>query len=158
MKAYYGTLRAAAAKSELARQAVAAELKEAESPQRFLVHGAGLDHAEWPQKEFRAGTVICLEPMIALPERNMGFYLEDMLAVTENGTELLTAGLPYTAEEIEAFLATPARAAYTVVDAHNHMDPPQHTAERLIREMNVLGISKSIRSSTNCCRASRAFR
>jgi Xaa-Pro aminopeptidase len=30
------------------------------------------------------------------------FYLEDMLVVTRDGAEVLTGGLPYTAEEIEA--------------------------------------------------------
>jgi len=34
-----------------------------------------------------------------------GFYLEDMIAVTRDGADLLTPGLPYTAREIEAAMA-----------------------------------------------------
>ena len=34
-----------------------------------------------------------------------GFYLEDMIVIEPNGYRLLTAGLPYTAAEIEATMA-----------------------------------------------------
>jgi Xaa-Pro aminopeptidase len=37
--------------------------------------------------------------MVALG--GQAFYLEDMVLVTDAGCEILTAGLPYTAEEIE---------------------------------------------------------
>jgi len=33
---------------------------------------------------------------------NQRYYLEDMFVMTRNGAELLTPGVPYTAEEIEA--------------------------------------------------------
>jgi Xaa-Pro aminopeptidase len=31
-----------------------------------------------------------------------GFFLEDMYLITKDGAELLTSGVPYSAEEIEA--------------------------------------------------------
>jgi Xaa-Pro aminopeptidase len=31
-----------------------------------------------------------------------GFFLEDMYLITKDGAEILTPGVPYTAEEIEA--------------------------------------------------------
>jgi len=33
------------------------------------------------------------------------YYLEDMILITETGHEVLSKGLPYTAEEIEAFMS-----------------------------------------------------
>jgi hypothetical protein len=33
------------------------------------------------------------------------FYLEDMIAITRDGYELLTPGLPYTAREIETAMS-----------------------------------------------------
>ncbi len=144
-KAFAASLRAAQTKSELARAAVATALNpQSESVESLHIHGVGLGPVERPQKPFQAGVALAMEARVSLPEQKMGFILEDMLAVTQNGTELLSAGLPYTAEEVEAFLATPARALYTVVDAHNHLIPRAHTADGLIREMNVLGISKSM--------------
>ena len=43
--------------------------------------------------------VVAFEPMFTV--RSFGFYLEDLLLITERGYELLTPGLPYTAREIE---------------------------------------------------------
>ncbi len=145
-KAYYGALRAAEpqVKSELARVALERQLKKAESGDTLLVHGVGLDAVERPQKQFRPGVVLALETIVTAPEHKQGFLLEDALAVTETGAELLTAGLPYTADEIEAFLSTTGRADYTLVDAHCHLIPRTQTVEQLIRQMNVLGIAKSI--------------
>jgi Xaa-Pro aminopeptidase len=143
-KAYYDVFREAQPKSDLAKAAVASEIKEGEENKMFLLHGIGIDPVERDNGPLLPGVVLALEPMIMLPEKNMGFQLEDMLVVTEKGNDLLTAGLPYTADEIEEFLATQARSPYTTVDVHDHFIPNQHTAERLISVMNVLGISKSI--------------
>jgi hypothetical protein len=43
---------------------------------------------------------IAFEPIASID--GQGFYLEDMFLITKNGTELLTRGVPYSAEEIEA--------------------------------------------------------
>jgi Xaa-Pro aminopeptidase len=39
------------------------------------------------------------EPIFSVD--GQGFYLEDMILVTPTGHEILTPGLPYTADEIE---------------------------------------------------------
>ncbi len=46
--------------------------------------------------------VLDYEPILAVA--GLGFYLEDMILVTRDGAEVLTPGLPTTAEEIEEFM------------------------------------------------------
>src|ERR1700735_1072065 len=48
----------------------------------------------------RAGTTIAFEPIVSMD--GQGYYLEDMFLITKTGAELLTPGVPYSAEEIEA--------------------------------------------------------
>ena len=48
----------------------------------------------------RPGMTINFEPIASID--GQGFYLEDMFLITEEGAELLTPGVPYTAEEVEA--------------------------------------------------------
>jgi Xaa-Pro aminopeptidase len=67
------------------------------------LHGVGLDDAEGLPEVLRAGMVVAYELMFTVD--GDGFYLEDMIAVTSNGFELLTPGLPYTAREIETAMA-----------------------------------------------------
>ena len=67
------------------------------------LHGVGLDDAEGLPEVLRAGMVVAYELMFAVD--GDGFYLEDMIAVTRDGHEMLTPGLPYTAREIEAAMA-----------------------------------------------------
>ena len=74
------------------------------------LHGVGLDDAEGLPDTLRAGMVVAYELMFVAARD--GFYLEDMIAVTATGSELLTRGLPYTAAEIEAAMRAPdARGA-----------------------------------------------
>jgi Xaa-Pro aminopeptidase len=63
------------------------------------IHGVGLESAEGGPEVLRAGMVVAFEPIFVAD--GQGFYLEDMIAVTRDGHEVLTKGLPYTAEEIE---------------------------------------------------------
>jgi len=54
------------------------------------------------------GMVFTLEPGIYIPEERLGVRIEDMFHVEQNGTLVrLTAGLPRTAEEVEAAMAAP---------------------------------------------------
>jgi len=48
----------------------------------------------------RAGTTINFEPIASIDDQ--GFFLEDMFLRTKHGAELLTPGVPYSAEDIEA--------------------------------------------------------
>lgn len=62
-------------------------------------HAIGLWASEPAPAVLRAGMVIDFEPMFSAG--GQGYYLEDMLLITESGYELLTPGLPYSAVEIE---------------------------------------------------------
>ena len=67
------------------------------------VHGVGLDAGEERLERLEAGSVIAFEPMFSVDED--AYYLEDMILVTEQGHEILTPGLPYTAVEIAKEMA-----------------------------------------------------
>jgi hypothetical protein len=56
---------------------------------------------------FRAGTAIAFEPQVSI--NGQAFFLEDNFLVTRTGTELLSPGLPYIAEEIEAVMQKQGR-------------------------------------------------
>jgi Xaa-Pro aminopeptidase len=71
------------------------------------LHGVGLDDAEGLPEVLRAGMVVAYELMFTVD--GDGFYLEDMIAVTRDGYEVVTPGLPYTAREIEAAMAAIVR-------------------------------------------------
>ncbi len=67
------------------------------------LHGVGIESGEEALPVLRAGTVLAYEPMVAVGDNVL--YLEDMILITESRHEVLSSGLPYTADEIEA-LAT----------------------------------------------------
>jgi Xaa-Pro aminopeptidase len=90
--------RQAAMRTALGRHA-AALMAEPDSLPYWQWHGVGLDDAEEPPRVLRAGMVIAYEPIFVV--EGQGFYMEDMILVTPTGHEILTAGLPSTAAEIE---------------------------------------------------------
>ena len=51
--------------------------------------------------------MLAFEPMLTV--EGVGLYLEDMILITPAGPEVLTTGLPYTAEELEAAMRPPRR-------------------------------------------------
>lgn len=63
------------------------------------VHGVGIDAGEERLPRLEEGSVIAYEPGFSVGED--AYYLEDMILITVTGHEVLSAGLPYTAEEIE---------------------------------------------------------
>ena len=69
----------------------------------WQLHGVGLDDAEGLPELLRAGMAVAYELMFTVD--GDGFYLEDMIVVTGSGYEVVTAGLPYTAAEIETAMA-----------------------------------------------------
>ncbi len=75
--------------------------------QWWEIHGVGLDSAEGMPEVLRAGMTVDFEPIFSV--EGQGFYLEDMILVTPTGHEILTAGLPYSAEEIERAVRPPAK-------------------------------------------------
>ena len=71
------------------------------------IHGVGLDSAEGAPEVLRAGMTVDFEPIFSVD--GQGFYLEDMILVTQTGYEILTPGLPYSASEIEAAIRRASR-------------------------------------------------
>ena len=70
----------------------------------WSVHGVGVDSGEEALPTLEAGSVVAFEPILQIgPD---AFYLEDMILVTATGREVLSTGLPYTAEEIERVMAS----------------------------------------------------
>ncbi len=65
----------------------------------WSIHGIGLESAEEYGPVLKANMIVMFEPIFSVD--GQGFYLEDMYLITGAGAELLTPGLPYSAEEIE---------------------------------------------------------
>jgi Xaa-Pro aminopeptidase len=65
----------------------------------WQVHTTNLSTGS-PVGPLRTGTTINFEPIASID--GQGFFLEDMYLITATGAELLTPGVPYTAEAIEA--------------------------------------------------------
>ena len=86
-------------KTEQARRA-AESLLGKDGMSEWSLHSVGIDSGETPLPVLVAGAVIAFEPIFSAGDD--AFYLEDMILVTERGHEVLSAGLPYTAREIEA--------------------------------------------------------
>lgn len=63
------------------------------------IHGVGIESGEDIPSPLRAGMVLAYEPGFAIGAD--AYYLEDMILVTADGQRVLSAGLPYTAVEIE---------------------------------------------------------
>ena len=77
----------------------AAAALEREGLQWAQLHGVGIEAAEFLGDTLRAGNVLAFEPILIVD--GIGLYLEDMILVTNTGAEVLTKGLPYSADEIE---------------------------------------------------------
>jgi len=90
--------RRSSARTAMARQAVD-EWSKRENVPFWGPHTINLD-AGFIDGPLRAGMTIAFEPIASID--GQGFYLEDMFLITKNGAELLTPGVPYSAEEIEA--------------------------------------------------------
>jgi len=86
------------AKSSLAQRAIDNWSKKDNVP-FWQVHTINLI-AGYASGALRAGTTIAFEPIVSMD--GQGYYLEDMFLITKDGAELLTPGVPYSAEEIEA--------------------------------------------------------
>ena len=77
---------------------------------RYFIHGLshwlGMDVHDvgGMMTPFQPGMVLTVEPGIYIEEEGLGIRIEDDLLVTQTGYELLSAGLPRKAEEIEALM------------------------------------------------------
>jgi Xaa-Pro aminopeptidase len=86
--------------TDYARKAARAMLEGGDD--LWHVHGVGLESGEERIERLASGSVIAFEPMFEVDAD--AFYLEDMILVTKSGHEVLSRGLPYTAEEIARVL------------------------------------------------------
>lgn len=80
---------------------------------RYFIHGLGhhiglnVHDAGDPGRPLEPGMVVTIEPGIYIPEENLGVRIEDIVLITEDGYQLLTARLPRTVETIEQEMARP---------------------------------------------------
>jgi Xaa-Pro aminopeptidase len=86
------------AKSQLAQHAIDFWSDRKKVP-FWQVHTTNLLAAR-PSGPLKAGTTINYEPITSVD--GQGFFLEDMYLITKDGAELLTPGVPYSAEDIES--------------------------------------------------------
>jgi Xaa-Pro aminopeptidase len=87
-----------AVKSTLAQHAIDSWSKRENVP-FWQIHATNLVAAS-PPALLPAGMTVNFEPIASVD--GQGFFLEDMYLITKDGAELLTSGVPYSAEEIEA--------------------------------------------------------
>jgi Xaa-Pro aminopeptidase len=86
------------AKSDLAKRAIA-EWSQRDKVPFWQMHTINLVEGNI-SGPLRENTTLAFEPIVSMG--GQGYYLEDMFVITKDGAELLTPGVPYTAEEIEA--------------------------------------------------------
>ena len=86
------------AKSALAQHAIDLWSDRKNVPY-WQVHATNLV-AAFPTEPLREGVTLNYEPIASVD--GQGFFLEDMYLITKDGAELLTPGVPYFADEIEA--------------------------------------------------------
>ncbi len=85
----------------IGREAAATILEQGDAV--WHIHGVGIESGEDPGPVLEVGSVLAFEPMVAVGADV--FYLEDMILITPTGHRILSEGLPYTADEIEAAMA-----------------------------------------------------
>jgi Xaa-Pro aminopeptidase len=95
-------LHRATVRTALAREAIE-RWSRRENLDAFFVHTLN-PNENLAQEPFRAGTAIAFEPQASI--HGQAFFMEDNFVITVSGTELLTPGMPYTAEEIEEVMRT----------------------------------------------------
>ena len=68
------------------------------------VHDAGAYATREGPVKLAAGMVMTIEPGFYMPERSMGIRIEDDIVITDDGCEVLTAGVPTDPTQIEAII------------------------------------------------------
>jgi Xaa-Pro aminopeptidase len=51
--------------------------------------------------------VFAIEPILYSKDLQFAAFVEDVILVTENGYDVLSKGMPYTAEDVEKVMAQP---------------------------------------------------
>ena len=92
--------RAPELRSDQARIAAGAILEGGEGI--WHIHGVGVESGEDAASILEPGAVVAYEPMVPAGEDT--FYLEDMILITTDGAQVLSAGLPRSAAGIESMM------------------------------------------------------
>lgn len=87
------------------------KIEKPEEIDKYYFHGSGHyiglnthDVGDQPDAVLQENTVFTLEPGLYFDDEEIGIRIEDTILVTKDGCEILSAGIPKTVEEIEAFL------------------------------------------------------
>ncbi len=74
----------------------------------YIGHGLGLNVHDvlWPAQVLAPGTVLTVEPRIALPADSLAIQIEDVVLVTATGREILSSAAPRSVQDVEALLAS----------------------------------------------------
>ena len=86
-------------------------IQKPEEISRYYKHGSGhfiglfTHDVGDDQAILEKDMVFTLEPGLYFAEEGIGIRIEDTLLVTENGCEVLSAGIPKDPDEIEAYMA-----------------------------------------------------
>jgi Xaa-Pro aminopeptidase len=74
---------------------------------RSLGHPVGMEvhDVQSPMEILKPGYVFTIEPALTVPEDRIYIRLEDVIVITENGYENLSAAVPETIEEVERVMA-----------------------------------------------------
>ena len=80
----------------------------------MLGHAVGMEvHDTYGSyRTLEPGMVFTIEPMLRIPEYHVGVRLEDMLLITADGYENLSAGVPVEMADIEKFMKGPLPAQW----------------------------------------------
>jgi Xaa-Pro aminopeptidase len=62
-----------------------------------------------PASTLEPGMIFTIEPAMQLPEEHLGIRLEDMILITKDGYENLSAFVPVEIDDIEKTMAEPGR-------------------------------------------------
>ena len=76
-----------------------------------LSHGVGMavhDVGDYRAEPLAPGVVFALDPQMWVPEEQLYIRVEDTVAVTESGVEILTAAAPLELDDVEAHMRTPS--------------------------------------------------
>ncbi len=87
-------------------------VRTAEDVTKYYYHGVSHylgaethDIGRYIDRELQPGMVLTVEPGLYIEDWEIGIRIEDDVLVTEDGCEVMTAAMPKTVEEIEAFMA-----------------------------------------------------
>ncbi|MFQ5744604.1 MAG: hypothetical protein ACE5HV_13595, partial [Acidobacteriota bacterium] len=86
-------------------------------PGHFL--GTSLSSHDDAVSPLQAGQVMAYEMVLSAPEKELRVTLEDVVAVTTDGFEILSEGLPTTVEEVERLVGAEA----TPPPTERHLGP-----------------------------------